>query len=85
MATVEGELLSWWRDQGVKDHYNSLKISMWTHVEDPHNSFPKLKGRAMEIKSLAPALANVWQKHMAATIEHQANLAHKNFPKISKR
>ncbi len=37
---------------------------MFVSTEDPHDSFPKLKGRAAEVRSLMPALAAVWQHYM---------------------
>lgn len=37
---------------------------MYITTSDPHNTFPKLKGRAAECKSLVPALAHVWAEYM---------------------
>ena len=48
---------------------------MFVKAEDPHDSFPKLAGRASEIKNFVPALAAVWSERMEAdNVAHQAVL-----------
>ena len=48
---------------------------MWTSVDDPHGQMPKLKGMAVDVHSLVPALLNVWRRHMNPDLpEHQAIL-----------
>ena len=64
--------------------YNCLVISMFTTVSGNWRlQFPKLKGRAAEIKHLIPALAFAWEKikdgsdplHDAITLALKSNLA----------
>ena len=64
MAVIWSELLAWWALNPCRDRFHSLKLSMWINVDDPHNGMPKLKGRAMEVKTLVPALCAVWEGHM---------------------
>tara|TARA_B110000196_G_scaffold313756_1_gene320891 strand:+ start:626 stop:1255 length:630 start_codon:yes stop_codon:yes gene_type:complete len=75
MEALWAELLQWWRDHPVRDRYRALKISMWTKPDDPHGNFPKLKGKAIEVRSLVQALAGIWGNHMNPALpEHLAVL-----------
>ena len=48
---------------------------MFINPDDPHGQFPKLKGKAAQIKALVPALSHVWELYMdAELVEHCAIL-----------
>lgn len=49
-----------------------MKMSMFLNKEEPHEHMPKLKGRAIEVRNLIPALASVWTEYMDASkpIQH---------------
>lgn len=50
-------------------------MSMFVDTDEPHGHFPKLKGKAAEVKSLVPALSHVWEWYMdAELVEHWAIL-----------
>ena len=75
VATLWTELLAWFKDHTVQDRFQSIKVSMFTNADDPHNVMPKLKGRAIEIRSLVPALCSVWERRMNPALpQHQAIL-----------
>lgn len=54
-----------WEDEPTKDCFASIKMSMYITTDSPHDTFPKLKGRAAEVKHLVPALAHVWRTYMS--------------------
>ena len=75
LALVWQGLHNYWEDHPCGDHFTHLKLSMFVSNDDPHDTFPKLKGRAAECKSLMPALAEVWEGYMTAgDVSHQAVL-----------
>lgn len=52
---------AFWRQNKVTDYYNNLKISMFVPVAKWNKVYPKLKGRAVEVRSLGPALLSIWK------------------------
>eukprot|EP00959_Pyramimonas_sp_CCMP1952_P474014 9502732-Pyramimonas_sp.AAC.1 len=68
LQTVFNQCQAWWEDpsHGVSKSgcFSRLKLSMFTNPKAPRNDFPKLKGKAAEIKHLLPALAWVWRYWM---------------------
>jgi hypothetical protein len=57
------------------DRFSNLKLSMFVKPDDAHDSFPKLSGRAIEIKNMMPALAHVWLELCdLEDVQHQAVL-----------
>lgn len=68
-------LVAFWKEHPCSDHFSHLKMTMFLKATDPHDSFPSLSGRAVEIKNLMPALAAVWADHCEAdSVPHQAVL-----------
>ena len=67
MSAVWTMLAEWWQDNPAGQRYSHLKICSWCNQDDPHGSMPKLKGRAIEVRSLVPALASVWARVMETT------------------
>ena len=48
----------------VTCRFGNLKLSMFTDPTKPRAAFPKLKGRAAEIRHLGPALLHFWEQRM---------------------
>ena len=48
-----------------------MKISMFVNPSAPHDTMPKLKGRAIEVRNLMPALAHVWEHFMVPGLLHE--------------
>ena len=48
----------------MRDRFQNLKLSMFTDPASPRTSFPKLKGRATEIRHLGPSLLRLWSEKM---------------------
>lgn len=53
-------LKAYWRDYGVSGGFSGMKLSMFHKV----GRYPKLRGKAAEIKRLGPALLHVWSEVM---------------------
>ena len=51
-------------DIGSKDGFQNLRVSMFTDPKSHATNFPKLKGKAKEIKELAQTLSWYWAAHM---------------------
>ena len=77
LTLVFGELLVAWKTLGCdrSSVYRKMKLSMIVKVKKPRTSFPKMRGRAAEVKNLIAGLAIVWERHMSSTIVHKTILA----------
>ena len=64
MSAVWTMLAEWWQDNPAGQRYSHLQIGSWCSQDGPHGSRPQLKGRAIEVRSLVPALASVWARVM---------------------
>jgi hypothetical protein len=64
MNSVWVMLEEWWHNNPALQRYSHLKIGNWCNQDDPHGTMPKLKGRAIEVRNLVPALASVWARVM---------------------
>lgn len=56
-----------WYDSNTRyadSRFGQLQLGMFTDPNQPLKYFPKLKGRAGEIKALVPAMAQLWQQWM---------------------
>ena len=69
-------LNEWWdANPSIGQHHHHLTLSMFCNPDNPHVTVPKLKGRAIEVRNMVPALASVWARLMDATLpEHLAVL-----------
>ena len=65
------------KEHNVRDRFGNLKLSMFTSPESPWAAFPKLKGRASEVRSLGPALTRFWESQMdrGSAVHKQVHLA----------
>ena len=52
------------RATGVKDGFSNLIINMWANPQSHATAYPKLKGKAKEIKEFAGVLSWYWAKTM---------------------
>jgi len=76
LSIVWGMLQQYWKDNSTDDHFTHLKLSMVHKPDDPHDSMPCMKGKAIECRNLIPALVTVWQHFMdVEEVAHQAVLA----------
>ena len=66
MDAVETLLLQYFVDSREYGCFSNIKISMFTNPLTPRAKYPKLKGKAGEIKTLGPALLHVWSHYMDA-------------------
>ena len=51
-------------DTGHQDGYQNLSLNMFIDPKAPSKAFPKLKGKAKEVKDLAGSLYWYWSQHM---------------------
>ena len=72
-----GMFRGWLAFQGLyrrrtSQQYKNLNLNTFTDPLRPHQSYPKLKGRAAEIKHVVPALLRAWNHYMDPTnAEHK--------------
>ena len=52
----------------MTSRFANLKLSMFVNTVHPHVDYPKLKGKAAEMRSLGPALHHVWCNKMDGSI-----------------
>ena len=53
---------------GCAKTYNNVKLSMFTNPDKPRDDYPKLKGRAWEIRNFMKPLLHVWKECMDPTV-----------------
>jgi hypothetical protein len=63
MEVLWQEMCHEYSRQGIKAQFSSLGISMFCDPKAPHASYPRLKGRAAEVKWLVPVLNALWPKY----------------------
>ena len=63
-------------EMGIKDGYRNMHIGMFCMRSRPNFKFPKLKGRAVEVKNLGPPLLKAWIDYMdhGSTVHRQVRL-----------
>ena len=49
-------MTKYYQDNSVADRYRSFRVGLFCKAAQPASAFPKLKGRAAEIKQAAPAI-----------------------------
>jgi hypothetical protein len=54
-------VLSFYKGNKYPGHFTNMKLSMF---RSPGDTYPKLKGKAAEVRKLGPALLHVFEKHM---------------------
>ena len=60
--TIWGRIQSEYEADPCGTEYTSLSISAFTNPEKPYDSFPRLKGKGCEVKSLLNPLNRLWPK-----------------------
>jgi hypothetical protein len=72
LEVVFAELQQVWRELKPTSRFGQLHLSMFTNPKSPLADFPRLKGRAAEIRGMGPALHRVWSQHMIPdNIQHK--------------
>ena len=61
MGQIFANIQAYYREHGVSTRFGNIKISMFVNPTSPHADYPKLKGKANEIRHLIPALLAVWE------------------------
>jgi hypothetical protein len=69
MQTIWGEVVDLYREQRSATQYSNLGVSSFIDPEKANSSYPKLKGRAAEVKSLAPVLRAIWHRRKRANVQ----------------
>lgn len=69
MSQLWTEIVAEYRTLGCPTQYSNLGISSFVDPAKPNSKYPKLKGRAAEIKWLAPCLRNIWERHRRPGLE----------------
>ena len=71
LAEVWGRITTWYHDHRSRGQYTNMHIGMLTQRSSPNSKYPKMRGRACEIKMLAGPLLAVWQHyHDPTSIVH---------------
>ena len=61
----------------IVDRFQNLRLNMFLDPRSPHSTFPRLKGRAAEVRNLGPGLLAAFQQHMdsGSQVDKQIKLA----------
>ena len=55
---------AWLQEQGTRDSFSNLTLSMFWDPSSPKKGFPKLKGKAIEVREFGPCLLEMWKTTM---------------------
>ena len=69
MGQIWTEIAAAYRALACPTQYGNLGLTSFHDPAKPRAAYPKLKGRAAEVKWLAPALQAVWARHMRHGVE----------------
>ena len=71
MERIWTEICGAYRDGGMTAQFSSLGLSSFCDPAAPNFHYPRLKGKAAEIKHLFPAIMIVWDRHMDRNSDEQ--------------
>ena len=69
MEIIWTEICEQYRLLNIPSQYSSLGISTFVDAEKPRMVYPRLKGRAAEVKWLVPVLLVLWRRHKRAGVQ----------------
>jgi hypothetical protein len=65
------EMTTYCRDNNIST-FAHVTLSMFTSPQAPFDSYPRLKGRATEVRNLGEALLDVWSRYMThGDVQHE--------------
>ena len=67
-----GEIAALYRERKSPTQFSSLGLSSFCDPDRPAADYPKLKGRAAEVKSLTPIIRDIWQRRQRADVQADA-------------
>ena len=67
LDVIWGEILQYCRDHNIGDRFRQMKLSLFTKPRTPLAAFPKMRGKAIEIRNLGQPLCHVWASKMDVT------------------
>ncbi len=72
LDVVWEECVAYCKLHGIKDRYRQMKPALVWKVRAPHANFPKMRGKAIEVRNLGEPLLHVWSARCDSTnILHQ--------------
>lgn len=76
MAAVWSRMLQYYRDHGIVGHFCNIAVGLFTSRQRPNAKYPKMRGKACEVKLLGCALRHVWNHYSdaASVIDGQIRL-----------
>ena len=69
MERIWSDINEEYRRAECASQFSTLGLSSFTDPKAPRGSYPRLKGRAAEVKGLVPVLAQVWKRYQSAESE----------------
>jgi hypothetical protein len=67
LDVIWADILQYCKDHSIGDRYRHMKLSLFTKPRTPYVAFPKMRGKAIEIRNLGEALCHVWASNMDVT------------------
>ena len=56
--------LTYYREHKIVDRYRNMKLGLFCKPSTPYSRFPKLRGKAVEVRNLGPPLSKIWGELM---------------------
>lgn len=64
LDVVWAEIVEYCKAHGITDRYRHMKMGLCWKPRAPHASFPKMRGKAIEVRNLGEPLLSVWTSKM---------------------
>ena len=64
MTQLWNDMKAWLKEDRRRDCFNNLTLSMFCDPAAPKKTFPKLKGKAIELREFGPCLLESWRATM---------------------
>ena len=55
---------TWQKENNIKNGHSNFTINMFCKEASPMVGYPKLKGKAIELRAMGPTLLALWRTHL---------------------
>ena len=65
------DCLAFYRARGIQGHFTRMQLNMFCQPSRPYAKFPRLRGKAYEVRLLGGPLLHVWQEKRNESLLHR--------------
>lgn len=65
------ECMVFYRARGIRDHFKRMLLNMFCQASRPYAKFPRMRGKAAEVRLLGAPLLDAWQRRRSESVLHR--------------